>query len=89
MNHEEFMQESLWSQGISLMIYGMGTVFVFLAILIVVTSALSKIVSRFFPEAPASAKPIRTPGAQPAPVVEPAVLAAIKAAIEQHRAKRR
>lgn len=83
------MQESLFGQGISLMIYGMGTVFVFLATLIVVTLVLSRIITRYFPETSAAPKSSSLPRAKSAVVVEPEVLAAIKAAIQQHRAQRR
>lgn len=38
------MQETLIDQGISLMIYGMGTVFVFLTILVFATGLMSKLV---------------------------------------------
>jgi len=82
------MQESLLAQGLDLMVYGMGTVFVFLALLIAVTVAISKVVVRFFPEAPVVPKAIKTLSPKPAAAVEPRTLAAIKAAIDQHRARR-
>ncbi len=44
------MQENLFQQGVELMIYGMGTVFVFLVVLIGVTVTMSAIVQRFFPD---------------------------------------
>lgn len=79
------MQESLLSQGIDLMVYGMGTVYVFLIILIIVTSIISKVLNRFFPTPVASPKPAKAQ----IEAVEPQVLSAIQAAIAQHRAKRR
>lgn len=76
------MQESLIEQGVDLMLYGMGTVVVFLAILVVATLCMSRFIRRFFPEAD-------VPAAPPADLKPDArLLAAIKAAIEQHRAKR-
>lgn len=41
------MQENLLQQGVELMIYGMGTVFVFLVVLIVLTTVMSNIVMYF------------------------------------------
>lgn len=88
------MQETLIDQGISLMIYGMGTVFVFLTILVFATSLMSKLVSKFAPAQTDSgttsnsasgaamiAPPINSTGEQP----NPQVLEAIKQAISQHR----
>jgi oxaloacetate decarboxylase gamma subunit len=80
------MHESLLGQGVDLLIFGVGTVFSFLVLLIVVISIISKIVVRFFPEAPAVAKPAsRTPST--AAAIEPQVLAAIQGALKQHRAR--
>ncbi len=62
-------------QGLTLMLVGMGTVFVFLTILIVATSAMSEIVRRMTP-APID----RDPTADE--------VAAITAAIAQHRRQR-
>lgn len=79
------MQQSLMQQGFDLLVYGMGTVFVFLTVLVFVTMAMSSIMRRFFPDeeiAVAVAEPVSTP-------VSPNIAAAIKAAVEQHRNKRR
>lgn len=84
------MQESLVSQGFSLLLYGMGTVFVFLTVLVLVVGCISYIIVRFFPE-PADPLPT-TPnnnsrsGSSP---VDAKTLRIIKAAIDQHRAKRK
>jgi oxaloacetate decarboxylase gamma subunit len=83
------MQESLLSQGLDLMVYGMGAVFVFLALLIVVTSAMSKLVAGFFPEAPIPVKATKPSSRKPAgAVVDPQTIQVISAAIQQHRARR-
>ncbi len=82
------MQESLLGQGLDLMVYGMGTVFVFLAVLILVTFAMSKLVVRFFPEAPAQVKTIKSTSRKPSSAVDPRTLQVIRAAIQQHRARR-
>ena len=64
------MSASLLDQGVTLMLVGMGTVFVFLTILVVAMSALSAFAQRF----------IRT-GVE----VSDEEVAAISAAITQHR----
>ena len=88
------MQDSLIDQGLTLMLYGMGTVFVFLTILVFATSAMSKIVHAFTPaEAPIEAS--NTSGAVPqasAPQAvtaqaSPQIIEAIKLAIAAHRGR--
>ena len=80
------MDNSIVSQGVELMLYGMGTVVVFLALLVVITSAMSAIVNRYFPEAPV---PVAVPSAGrksgPAAQVDGELVAAVSAAIAQHR----
>ena len=44
------MQGDLVAQGVALMLYGMGTVVLFLALLVAATTAMSRVVTRFFPE---------------------------------------
>lgn len=44
------MDGSLLNQGFTLLVYGMGTVFVFLTLLVIATTIMSKIVARLFPE---------------------------------------
>lgn len=84
------MQQTLMQQGFDLLIYGMGTVFMFLAILVVVTSTMSSIIRRFFPEADPITLVVGQQPPQAAPAsVSPQITAAIKAAIEQHRDNRR
>ena len=52
------MQNDLMQQGIELMLYGMGTVFTFLALLIVATTLMSAVITRFFKPEPLPIKPI-------------------------------
>jgi oxaloacetate decarboxylase gamma subunit len=78
------MNDSLMSQGVDLMLYGMGMVVIFLALLVVSTMAMSWFIQRFFPEGPA---PKSSP-VNPEPVSvypDTKVLAIIKAALDQHR----
>ena len=83
------MQASLLTQGLDLMVYGMGTVFVFLALLILVTSLMSRLVGRFFPETPIASKPVKAVPVKAGVAVDAQTLQAIKLAIQQHRARRR
>jgi oxaloacetate decarboxylase gamma subunit len=84
------MQEAIVAQGVELMLYGMGTVVLFLGLLVLVTTAMSRLLRRYFPEAPPS--PVH-PGARTAvasvPGPHPDVVAAISAAIHRHRSRRR
>ncbi|NNF39940.1 MAG: OadG family protein [Woeseiaceae bacterium] len=66
------MQPTLLDQGLTLMLVGMGTVFVFLTVLVAAMSLMATIVKRFLP-APAAAE------------VSAAEVAAITAAIAEHR----
>jgi len=73
---------SLVAQGVDLMIYGMGTVFVFLILLVIAVVALSAAVRRWLPE-PVPVAPPPQP-AQSAPV-DDRLRAVIQAAIDRHR----
>lgn len=80
------MSSSLIDQGFELMLFGMGTVFVFLTILIFATTGMSKIITRYFPEKIVVAAPRKKKtAALGASSVAPATLKIIQAAIEQHR----
>jgi len=81
------MQDTLIDHGVSLMLYGMGTVFVFLTILVVATTLMSKLVNIISPEKviPEN-KPATPPVANAsASAPNPQVLEAIKQAIASHR----
>jgi oxaloacetate decarboxylase gamma subunit len=78
----------LLSQGVELMVYGMGTVVLFLTLLVFATRLMSRIVGRYFSEAePASAAAPTTPA--PRSSAAPEVVAAISAALHRHRGDRR
>ena len=80
------MSSSLIDQGLNLMLFGMGTVFVFLTILIFATSSMSKIITRYFPEKIVAAAPKRKKAAaHGATSLAPTTLKIIQAAIDQHR----
>lgn len=80
------MDNSLIQQGLNLMLFGMGTVFVFLTILIFATGTMSKVILRWFPEKiapPAAAK--KRPKPALGGSIAPATLKILQAAIDQHR----
>ena len=70
------MASDLLHQGLQLMLVGMGTVFVFLAILVDATTLMSRLIVRFQGEADPNAA-----GSE----VDSAVIAAITAAVTQYR----
>ena len=77
----------LLAQGVELLVYGMGTVLVFLTLLVVATRGMSAAVLRWFPE-PEEIPAARTPAptsAQPSPEL----LAAIGAAVHRYRRDKR
>lgn len=85
------MEQTLLQQGVQLMLFGMGTVFVFLVLLILCTSIMSRAVLRFAPEEPVlptinSAPPLGRAAQNPD---QTRLIAAISAAVHRHRARRR
>ncbi len=65
------------------MLFGMGTVIVFLTLLVFATTGMSALIQRYFPEpepAAATTTAARTD--------DPILLAVITAAIKQHRSRR-
>jgi oxaloacetate decarboxylase gamma subunit len=82
------MQDEIISQGITLMLMGMGVVFVFLTLLVFATWLMSATVTRYFPE-PLPAPPVQVSPVSTATQPDPRLLAAIKAAIAEHRSRHR
>ena len=77
------MEVSLISQGIDLMLYGMGTVFTFLTLLVGLTTLMSSTVNRYAKEEPVTGDSV---GHQiHSALVEPKIVKVIQAAIDQHR----
>lgn len=66
------MTTNLMDEGLTLMLAGMGTVFVFLTVLVIVTTLMSRLVTRFQPRS-------IDPG------ISDEEIAAISAALAQHR----
>ncbi|UYM16992.1 OadG family protein [Endozoicomonas euniceicola] len=81
------VSSGLLLEGVNLMLFGMGFVFLFLTALVGVTSTMSKVVNRFFPDplpaapAPKAAAPAATASG------DTELVAAITAAIKMHRNK--
>jgi oxaloacetate decarboxylase gamma subunit len=74
------------ADGLGLMGFGMGTVFVFLIILIIATTLMSTLVAKYLPDAPiAPAKAIAQPGQR----VDPQLLNVLAAAVKEHRANQK
>ena len=81
------MAENFVAQGLELMLYGMGTVVLFLALLVLVTTVMSGVIGRYFPEptTAAPARPARPSAPAAAGTPDSEVVAAITAALRQHR----
>ncbi len=74
----------MMSSGIDLMLIGMGIVFAFLALLIVLVNIMTFVIQRFFPEEPVT---IVTPSLASTSHTDAGVIAAISAAVHQYRNK--
>lgn len=83
------MNGTLFQQGLDLMLFGMGTVFVFLTLLVFSVIVMSAVVTKFFAELeePRKDLPVITPKT-PMVVVDPVKLRVIQDAIQQHREKK-
>ncbi len=68
-------------EGVQLMLVGMGTVFVFLTLLVFAVRAMSALILKYFPPAPFQTN---TGAASPGGIPK-AHVAAVAAAIEKHR----
>lgn len=81
--------QQLLLEGVELMFYGMGLVFLFLILLIFCVRGMSLLLERFIPDesniATAVPTPIQRTGTQ---AVDADTLSAIQLAIKQHRARR-
>ena len=76
--------ENIISEGFNLMFMGMGTVFVFLTILIFVTFFMSSLIQKYFPEISAEVLPTAAFSLLNGKN-NPTLLAVISAAIHAHR----
>jgi len=84
------MQGDIVAQGMELMLYGMGTVVLFLALLVVMTTLMSRCITRYFPESESSAEAaLKRLRGQAQPADDPNLVAVISAAIHQHRVNKK
>jgi len=74
----------MMSSGVELMLIGMGIVFAFLAMLIVMVNIMAAVIQRYFPEQPINAI---TPASASTSHTDAGVIAAISAAVHQYRNK--
>ncbi len=72
----------LFANALELMVIGMGIVFVFLTLLVVLVNGMTLVIHRFFAERPG---PVPTPPPEPASEREEEVIAAISAAVHRYR----
>ncbi|MFT6407460.1 MAG: oxaloacetate decarboxylase gamma subunit [Arenicella sp.] len=80
------MQDSLIDQGLNLMLFGMGTVFIFLTILVFATTLMSALVNHFSPVSEPDTSPSQTPAAEiNTAAISPSIVSAIEKAIAAHR----
>ena len=80
------MQATLLEQALDLLIFGMGTVFVFLTLLVFAVNLMSRFIQTFFPEPVIEEAPVATRKTA-SDAIDPTTLAVIQAAIRQHRDK--
>ncbi len=79
------MQTILIDQGLDLMLFGMGTVFSFLFLLVMATKAMSALVNRWLPDALVSDDSVESKALLTGSAVDPRVAKVIQAAIDRHR----
>jgi len=78
--------ENIVSEGINLMIFGMGFVVVFLTLLVFATTAMSKLVAKIAPEQPQPKKPVKAKAAPAAAAGNnDELIAVMTAAVHKYR----
>lgn len=75
----------LMSNGVELMLVGMGIVFLFLAMLVIAINMMSGVVQRFFPGTPPASTILASPVVVGAS--DKSTVAAITAAVHQYRSR--
>jgi len=79
----------LLMEGVELMLIGIGCVYLFLTLLVYAIRGMSVLIARFAPEPhPVASAPSPRPQTTASADVSPDLIAAIQAAIHQHRSKR-
>lgn len=81
-------EPSLVSQGLELMTFGMGVVFVFLTALVFLTTLMSTLVNKIAPEKPAAIS-AAAPVSASTQVVDPQLLKVLATAVKEHRSRQK
>lgn len=82
------MESNLLNEGLALMAFGMGFVFVFLTLLVIATTLMSKALTAWLPETPPEPlAPVRPQPSVGSNGVDPNVLKVLQEAINQHRGR--
>ena len=76
--------DHLISEGVELMAFGMGFVFVFLTLLVIITTLMSKIINKLVPETVTEPKP-KAASSVPANTSNDELLAVLTAAVHTYR----
>ena len=76
------MTEEQLIRGVDLLLYGMGTVVVFLSILVALTSVMSRLITKYFPAAEAPMTPRIAGDSAP---ISALTLRILQAAVDLHR----
>ncbi|GGI92647.1 hypothetical protein GCM10009083_06480 [Halopseudomonas pertucinogena] len=84
---QEMTSTELLVEGVELMLLGIGTVFVFLIMLVGCITAMSRLVTRYIPEKSAEVAAPRHMASAPPAEVDQQTLIAIGEAIRRHRAR--
>lgn len=79
------MTESLIDQGLELLVFGMGTVLVFLTVLVIAMVVMSTVLRRYFPELE---EPVSSGTTASNSVDDPELLAVISAAVHRYRSRK-
>ncbi len=79
--------DNLLSEGLSLLVFGMGFVAVFLTLLVIATTYMSKLVSKLFPEAPPIPKKKPVAAAAAAGNNQDELIAVMTAAVHKYLGK--
>ena len=80
--------DNLFSEGFTLMAFGMGFVFVFLTLLVFATGIMSRLATRYLPEPVAKApKPRPQPATAGGAASNDQLVAVITAAVHKYRSK--
>ena len=74
----------MMNSGIELMLIGMGIVFAFLALLVVLVNIMTSVIQRFFPETPIV---VASPTSASTSHTDAGIIAVISAAVHQYRNK--